>query len=51
MKLSRKDSIAFLKALQDPPEPNEALKEAARQYKERVDDKTEIGEEQGEEDS
>ena len=30
LELSRRDSKVFAEALLDPPEPNEALKEAAR---------------------
>ena len=30
LELSRRDSKVFLEALRNPPEPNEALKEAAR---------------------
>ncbi len=33
LKLSERDSKAFLDALEDPPEPDKHLKEAARTYK------------------
>ena len=32
-KLSREDSILFIETLLNPPEPNEALREAAREYR------------------
>ena len=34
IKLSERDSIAFVNALLEPPEPNEKLREAARRYRE-----------------
>ena len=36
MRLNRRQSELLVKALLDPPEPNEALQEAARQYRRRV---------------
>ncbi len=34
--LNRQDSKAFVDAMLDPPEPNDALKDAASRYKARV---------------
>ena len=39
-KLSRRDRDIFLKMLEEPPEPNEALRKAAEEYKKRIKDKT-----------
>ncbi len=34
--LSKRDSLLFAKQLLDPPEPNEALKRAAAEYKKAI---------------
>lgn len=39
-KLSDRDREIFLKMLEDPAEPNEALKKAAAEYKKRIKDGT-----------
>ncbi len=39
-KLSRRDRDIFLKMLEDPSEPNEALKKAVTEYKKRIADGT-----------
>ena len=36
LRLGRRQSEMFVKALLNPPEPNELLKEAAQQYRRRV---------------
>jgi len=38
--LSDRDRDIFLKMLDEPPEPNEALKKAAEEYKKRIKDGT-----------
>ncbi len=39
-KLSDRDRDIFLKMLEEPAEPNEALRKAAEEYKKRIKDKT-----------
>lgn len=36
LELSKRDSKAFIETLNNPPEPNEALKEAAKAHKELI---------------
>jgi len=43
-KLSDRDRDIFLKMLEEPAEPNEALRKAAEEYKKRIKDKTLVSE-------
>lgn len=36
LKLSKRDSEAFIETLKNPPEPNEALKDAAKTHEELI---------------
>jgi len=47
MVLSRSDSVDFVETLNNPPEPNEALKEAAKRYKDMIDSGKLIVEDRG----
>jgi len=39
MVLSRSDSLDFIETLNNPPEPSDSLKEAAKAYDELIDDR------------